>query len=233
MDGRDRELAKRAGAGDEVLRAEPPAAGRARAPADRELLPVPPRVRGALRRRRARGPPPGSSATSDGLAAAARCTASRSRWTAASHWRSSSAVWPVTRSGNGQTPACFSGRDRGYSEHIPKVWQPREGRHGALDDQRQGSSRSTSDPSTPLLWAIREQVGLTGTKYGCGIAQCGACTVHLDGAAVRSCVMPVARGRGQADHHHRRPRQPAPPCTRCRRPGSTTRCRSAATASRA
>jgi len=42
------------------------------------------------------------------------------------------------------------------------------------------------NPSTPLLWVIREQVGLTGTKYGCGIAQCGACTVHLDGVAIRS-----------------------------------------------
>ena len=48
------------------------------------------------------------------------------------------------------------------------------------------------DPDTPLLWAIREQIGLTGTKYGCGIAQCGACTVHVDGAAVRSCSMPVS-----------------------------------------
>ena len=48
------------------------------------------------------------------------------------------------------------------------------------------------NPSTPLLWAIREQVGLTGTKYGCGIAQCGACTVHVDGKAVRSCVIPVS-----------------------------------------
>ena len=45
------------------------------------------------------------------------------------------------------------------------------------------------DPNTPLLWAIRENVGLTGTKYGCGIAQCGACTVHIDGVAVRSCGM--------------------------------------------
>lgn len=44
-----------------------------------------------------------------------------------------------------------------------------------------------ADPSTPLLWAIREQLGLTGTKYGCGVAQCGACTVHIDGVAVRSC----------------------------------------------
>ena len=47
------------------------------------------------------------------------------------------------------------------------------------------------DPNTPLLWAIRENVGLTGTKYGCGIAQCGACTVHVDGAPVRSCAVAV------------------------------------------
>ena len=53
------------------------------------------------------------------------------------------------------------------------------------------------NPSTPLLWAIREQVGLTGTKYGCGIAQCGACTVHLDGVAVRSCVVSVAAAQGR------------------------------------
>ena len=53
------------------------------------------------------------------------------------------------------------------------------------------------DPSTPLLWALREQVGLTGTKYGCGIAQCGACTVHIDGVAVRSCVTPVAAVKGK------------------------------------
>jgi isoquinoline 1-oxidoreductase alpha subunit len=49
-----------------------------------------------------------------------------------------------------------------------------------------------ADPATPMLWVLREQLGLTGTKYGCGVAQCGACTVHIDGAAIRSCVMPVA-----------------------------------------
>jgi isoquinoline 1-oxidoreductase subunit alpha len=53
------------------------------------------------------------------------------------------------------------------------------------------------DPGMPLLWAIREHAGLTGTKYGCGIAQCGSCTVHLDGAAVRSCVMPVSAAVGR------------------------------------
>ena len=53
------------------------------------------------------------------------------------------------------------------------------------------------DPSTPLLWVLREQVGLTGTKYGCGIAQCGACTVHVDGMAMRSCSMPVSTVEGK------------------------------------
>ena len=53
------------------------------------------------------------------------------------------------------------------------------------------------DPDTPLLWAIREWVGLTGTKYGCGIAQCGACTVHVDGDAVRSCAFPVRMAEGK------------------------------------
>ncbi|SDB73548.1 (2Fe-2S)-binding protein [Belnapia rosea] len=49
-----------------------------------------------------------------------------------------------------------------------------------------------AEDDTPLLWAIREQAGLTGTKYGCGVAQCGACTVHVDGVATRSCSMPVS-----------------------------------------
>ncbi|WP_315737133.1 MULTISPECIES: (2Fe-2S)-binding protein [unclassified Bradyrhizobium] len=53
------------------------------------------------------------------------------------------------------------------------------------------------EPDTPLLWAIRENAGLTGTKYGCGIAQCGACTVHLDGTAVRSCGVTVSEAQGK------------------------------------
>ena len=53
------------------------------------------------------------------------------------------------------------------------------------------------DPDMPLLWAIRDVAGLTGTKFGCGIAQCGACTVHLDGAPVRSCSVPVSAVAGQ------------------------------------
>jgi isoquinoline 1-oxidoreductase alpha subunit len=54
------------------------------------------------------------------------------------------------------------------------------------------------EPDTPLLWVIREQVGLTGAKYGCGVAQCGACTVHIDGAQVRSCVMPASAAVGKS-----------------------------------
>jgi isoquinoline 1-oxidoreductase alpha subunit len=61
-----------------------------------------------------------------------------------------------------------------------------------------GKPVSVADPpSTPLLWVIRDSLKLTGTKYGCGMAQCGACTVHLDGEAVRACVAPVSRAEGK------------------------------------
>ena len=53
------------------------------------------------------------------------------------------------------------------------------------------------DPATPLLWVLRDHLNLTGTKFGCGVAACGACTVHVDGAAVRSCVLPVAAVAGK------------------------------------
>jgi isoquinoline 1-oxidoreductase alpha subunit len=53
------------------------------------------------------------------------------------------------------------------------------------------------DPSTPLLWVIREKIGLTGTKFGCGAGLCGACSVHLNGSVVRSCVLPVAAANNQ------------------------------------
>jgi isoquinoline 1-oxidoreductase subunit alpha len=58
-----------------------------------------------------------------------------------------------------------------------------------------GDLKSVDVPAEmPLLWVLRDVLGLTGTKFGCGIAQCGACTVHLEGNAVRSCVLPVASG---------------------------------------
>jgi isoquinoline 1-oxidoreductase alpha subunit len=61
-----------------------------------------------------------------------------------------------------------------------------------------GQSRELdADPAMPLLWALRDLLGLKGAKYGCGIAACGACTVHVDGAAVRGCVMPIAAVAGK------------------------------------
>ena len=54
-----------------------------------------------------------------------------------------------------------------------------------------------ADPQTPLLWVLRDEIGLTGTKFGCGIAQCGACTVHVDGQTMRSCVAPVSAVAGR------------------------------------
>jgi isoquinoline 1-oxidoreductase subunit alpha len=66
-------------------------------------------------------------------------------------------------------------------------------RHGMAQLNVNGVVRNhDAEADTPLLWVLREQLGLTGTKYGCGVAQCGACTVHIDGAPVRSCVMPVS-----------------------------------------
>lgn len=58
--------------------------------------------------------------------------------------------------------------------------------------------RVETSGKTPLLWVIREHLGLTGTKYGCGIAQCGSCTVHLDGAPVRSCIIPLEAAEGKS-----------------------------------
>ncbi len=55
-----------------------------------------------------------------------------------------------------------------------------------------------TEGDTPLLWVIRDQLGLTGTKYSCGIGECGACTVHLDGEAVRSCILPISETRGRS-----------------------------------
>ena len=58
-------------------------------------------------------------------------------------------------------------------------------------------TRVDADPGTPLLWVLRDHLQMTGTKYGCGIAQCGACTVHLDGRAIRSCVTPLSMASGR------------------------------------
>ena len=88
-----------------------------------------------------------------------------------------------------------------------------------------------ADPAMPLLWALRDIIGLTGTKFGCGAAQCGACTVHLDGQAIRSCITPVSDAEGKSSRRSKpppmAPTASVPPCTRH---GSSTMWRSAATA---
>jgi isoquinoline 1-oxidoreductase alpha subunit len=69
----------------------------------------------------------------------------------------------------------------------------------AFDLNVNGTAYSVdADPETPLLWVIREQIGLTGTKFSCGIGQCGACTVHVDGQPVRSCVVPANAAAGKS-----------------------------------
>ena len=88
------------------------------------------------------------------------------------------------------------------------------------------------DGDTPLLWVLRDTLSLTGTKFGCGISMCGACTVHLNGAATRSCVTPDQQRRRGVSHNHRRPFAQIA-ATMCSRPGSRRTCRNAATASRA
>jgi hypothetical protein len=86
-----------------------------------------------------------------------------------------------------------------------------------------------ADPAMPLLWVLRDVLNMTGTKFGCGVAACGACTVRVDGQAVRSCVMPVSAVAGKKIRPSRRwaRRQGR---TACRRPGLPSRCPNAAIA---
>ena len=87
-----------------------------------------------------------------------------------------------------------------------------------------------AEPDTPLLWVLRDHLGMTGTKFGCGMALCGACTVHVDGAATRSCVLPssAVAGKSITTIEGLSPTAATP----CRRPGSRSTCRSADIASR-
>ena len=88
----------------------------------------------------------------------------------------------------------------------------------------------TAEPDTPLLWVIRDEAGLTGTKFGCGIGMCGACTVHVGGKAAALVRDAGERSRGAGDHDHRGARSQRA-SIRCRRRGRSCRCRNAATAS--
>ena len=87
------------------------------------------------------------------------------------------------------------------------------------------------DGDTPLLWVLRDVLGMTGTKFGCGMALCGACTVHLNGVATRSCITPVAERWRCSDHDNRSDRHHALPADISREPGSISRWCSAATVS--
>ena len=81
-------------------------------------------------------------------------------------------------------------------------------------------------PDVPLLWVVREQLGLTGSKFGCGIGACGACTMHIDGLPARSCIVPIAAVEGRRPSRASRPT----PITRCSAPGASSTCRNAGTA---
>ena len=85
------------------------------------------------------------------------------------------------------------------------------------------------DPSKPLLWVIREQLALTGTKFGCGIAQCGACTVHIDGQAVRSCVTPFPQSKAKKSPRSKGLLRLMVNCIRYSKLGLTIKCRNVAT----
>ena len=101
----------------------------------------------------------------------------------------------------------------------------------ATDFQLNGkAAHSAAPPATPLLWVIREELKLTGTKFGCGTGLCGACMVHIDGKRAFSCQTQVVADRRQVRDHHRGIVRRIPPI-RCRRPGSPSGCRNAATAS--
>jgi isoquinoline 1-oxidoreductase alpha subunit len=93
----------------------------------------------------------------------------------------------------------FAKYDAPSSDNNPShFWQDQNKEASLISFTVNGKPVSVEDPpSTPLLWVIRDSLNLTGTKFGCGMALCGACTVHIDGQAVRSCVAPVSRAEGK------------------------------------
>src|SRR5207302_5080778 len=115
----------------------------------------------------------------------------RNRADAISHRNKNSYAWPSARPKLRQY-ACIAAPTT--SPHRLR----RNGRTRMISLTINGQSHNVDvEPDTPLLWVLRDTIGLTGTKFGCGIAQCGACTVHVDGAAVRSCSMPVSAVAGK------------------------------------
>ena len=96
-----------------------------------------------------------------------------------------------------ERPSGASRPDRSPTVGVPMIKLTVNGRTHSVD----------VEPEMPLLWVLRDHLGLPGTKYGCGISQCGACTVHVDGEPVRSCIVTAAAGRRQEGRHHRGPRR--------------------------
>ena len=104
----------------------------------------------------------------------------------------------------------------------------------AIDTTINGKAVSLqAEPDTPLLWVIREEMGLTGTKFGCGIAACGACSVHVNGEITRSCSVPVSDVAGKSITTIEGLKAKTARSTRSSKHGSPRRCRNAVTASRA
>ena len=138
---------------------------------------------------------------------------------------SGSRLWaPGLTKAQGRRTDQGPGTDQGQSH------QNEEPSHGLHTDDINGKSTTVDvPPDMPLLWVLRDALNLKGTKFGCGIGQCGACTVHVDGKAVRSCQTPVSTVAGAADHDDRgavgRRRR-----IRCSGRGRSSTCRSAATA---
>jgi isoquinoline 1-oxidoreductase alpha subunit len=92
--------------------------------------------------------------------------------------------------------AGHDGASHAAQEFAPE-WRPTGGMRMARLTVNEQAHTVDVEPDTPLLWVLRDTIGLTGTKYGCGIAKCGACTVHMDGMAVRSCSFPVSAAEGK------------------------------------
>src|SRR5262249_10856652 len=107
---------------------------------------------------------------------------------------------PSPEYGTGSSPKLFVPRARHTATPIHRLCNRRFSweisKMAALSINGQ-THQVDVDPNTPLLWVLRDTIGLTGTKYGCGIAQCGACTVHVDGIAMRSCSVPLSAGAGR------------------------------------
>ena len=131
--------------------------------------------------------------------------------------------------GNNAPPSVWFDDDRPNKAPAKNCAQKYRGERRWLRSPSTDSGRRGRRAETPLLWVLREHLKLTGTKFGCGVAACGACTVHVDGEAVRSCVTPVSLVEGKSVTTIEGLSPTA--AIRCRRPGSPSRCRNAATAS--